>query len=603
MKKSELLATAAFALFAFSVFADARYVTYVETSGDLADPNGWSSEPPGGSDYACIDKAGPYTAGADLQWGRFYYYAYSTVIDFTATPNRKVTICDSSNLVDFQGNSRVLTLKGGEWGFDDATGKALFSGKNNEKLVLTDSCRIVCENIFAINSQNGTSYPHDNELVVSGGSIVDAKWLRLGASKCYGNKLTIHSGGKLNVGGWFYVDNNAESSGNTITVDGIGSKIALGIDEFRMGNLAGGNTFKVSNGGVIEAPKSELSVGRASSSADNIARFETGATISVNGLTLNGCRNLFSADSSTASLGSVSFGGYDNAVAATNTPVCCSSLSLSSALGHAGNSFVLNGESSVLTMSASTAAAGTDIFGEFGGGNLFALDNGASWSPAGHLRLMKNSSNNVFRVAKGAALSNPDYELTFGYANPTNCTGNCIEVLGGTLDAKKILVQGIANGIVVSNGTVRTSDLWSICLGYGYGDTPAYNSTNCYLSVKGTTPLVELPGGNFRVTKGARLRFEIPEDGYPQGHVPVICGYLSFTDGSKIEVDCAGFAEKTGGKVKLLSIANDIFAPNDDLQAIANSCIGLPPDCSLDVKANEIWLKTPSRKGLKVFVK
>ena len=71
MKKSELLATAAFALFAFSVFADARYVTYVETSGDLADPNGWSSEPPGSGDYACIDKAGPYTAGADLQWGRF----------------------------------------------------------------------------------------------------------------------------------------------------------------------------------------------------------------------------------------------------------------------------------------------------------------------------------------------------------------------------------------------------------------------------------------------------------------------------------------------------------------------------------------------------
>ena len=399
------------------------------------------------------------------------------------------------------------------------------------------------------------------------------------------------------------MDNNAEASGNTITVDGIDSKITLGKDEFRMGNSAGGNTFKVSNGGAVEAPKSELSVGRASSSGDNVARFETGATISIKGLTLNGFRNLFSADSSTASLGAVSFGGYDNAVAATNTPVSCSSVSLCSALGHAGNRFVLNGESSVLTMSASTDAAGTDIFGEFGGGNLFALDNGASWSPAGHLRLMKNSSNNVFRVAKGAALSNPDYELTFGYLDPTNCTGNCIEVMGGTLEAKKILVQGVGNGIVVSNGTIRTSDLWSICLGYGYGDTPAYNSTNCYLSVKGSTPFVELPGGNFRVKNGAILRFEIPEEGYPEGHVPVVCGYLSFNEGSKIEVDCARFAEKTGGKVKLLSISNEIYTQDKGLQMIADSCIGLPQGCSLIVKANEIWLKTPSRKGLKVFVK
>lgn len=585
------------------------YINYKNVSGDLADPAGWSGGAlPGESDYATIDKDGPYTSTADMRWGYFYYYAYGTTFDFTETPSRVMTICHSSDnlLINFMNSQyQTLTLKGGTWQFDSKRDMDVFYGKNTTKLILTNYCAIANAKILVINQQNGTTYSHDNEIVVADGSGVTATWARLGYGAAYNNKLTLLSGGTFNVGGWFWLDNNASAYGNTITVDGVGSKINLtGGDDFRMGNQGHNNTLLVRNGGAVEATLSTvLTIGAADGAYENVARFESAASLSVKGLNLKGYRNALSADFATISAGPIAFNGHGDSFVATNTPVTCSALSLASAAAHTGNKFVLNGSSTVMTFPVSTAAAGTDIFGSLGYGNLFALENGALWSPAGNLRIMQSSSNNVFRVASGATLSNPDYELTFGYANPSSCTGNRLEVLGGTVIAKKIFVQGVENGIVISNGTLRTSDIWSVCLGYKYGTTAEYDTTNSYLLVQGVTPRVDLPGGNFRVNNGACLRFEIPEGGYAAGHVPVTAGYFSFSEGSRIEIDCAKFAEKTGGKVKLLTVTNEMYPPDGDLQKIAEACTGLPPNCSLIVKPKEIWLKTPSLKGLALVVR
>jgi hypothetical protein len=183
--------------------------------------------------------------------------------------------------------------------------------------------------------------------------------------------------------------------------------------------------------------------------------------------------------------------------------------------------------------------------------------------------------------------------------------------LGGSLSVSNLLVEGVCNGIIVSNGTLRTMDVsHGIALGYRYASTSPYYTTNCFLSVQGTEPFIDLTGGNLRVVNGSRLRFEIPEDGYPQGHIPVAAGYFTFDPSAKIEIDCTGFVNKTGGKVKLMSIRNSISVTGirkDDhekiAQTIVDSCTGLPSGCSLVVEKKEIYLKTPSRKGMKIFVR
>ena len=586
--------------------AAAAYISYKNATGDLADPSGWGGNLPSVSDdYACIDKSGPYTASDDLDWGCFCDYAVSAVIDFTATPERTVRLHHTDRLVTFMGDGQKLILKGGAWGFDNLKDMVVFSGDNSNTLVLSNSCNIVNAKTFILNQQNGTAYPNGNTLVIADGAGVSSVWARLGSSLCYSNRLEILSAGSLTIGGWFWLDNNASSRDNVIIVDGDGSKINLGDDEFRMGNQGYDNELLVRNGGAVVSPNggAVMTIGATDGAHDNRARFESSSVLSVNAVNLKGFENTLSADASRFSVGSVSFGGRDNSFAATNTPVECTSLSLASASSHTGNSFIINGGSSVFALPVSSSPEGTDIYGKQGYGNTFSIENGASWSFAGNLRLMQDSSNNVFRVAGGASVSNPDGELTFGYSNPTNCTGNKVEITGGALTAKKILVQGTDNGIVVSNGTVRTSDSWGICLGYKYAALPAYDTTNCYLQVQGDAPRVELVDGNFRVTNGARLRFDIPECGYAENHVPVKVGWLTFSAGSKIEIECSRFVEKTGGKIQLLSVANSIIAPEGELQSIADSCSGLPDGCSLIVKAREIWLKTPSRKGLKVYVR
>jgi hypothetical protein len=605
------LLSAALSVFVGSVFA-ATWPTYKNPTGDLSAGEGWNTGVvPNSADNACIDQRGPYTASSDLHFKKFYTYANYSEIDFTGTPDRKVTLYDT-NLVNFEGNGKTLVLRDGIWGLEAQRDMNVFSSSSGKKLILTNSCQVVNANTFIINSQSGTTYPHDNELVISDNSSVTSKYARLGSSYCYNNKLTVLSGGKFHVSGWFYVDNQSEGngSGNTITVDGIGSRISQNSsDGFLVSNKGSNNKLIVRNGGEVFSKK--LGVGNSSTAVDNVARFESGASLFATNLAMKGSGNTVSADSSTVCAGNVDIRGVGNTFTVTNTPLTCSSVSLAFEPSDAGNRFIVSGSSSVMSFSL----ADLDVFGKLGYGNLFALEDGASWTIDNgiYLRFMQESSNNVFRIAGGAALTNRWSGLTIGFLNPTNCTGNRLEILGGSLSVSNLLVEGVCNGIIVSNGTLRTMDVsHGIALGYRYASTSPYYTTNCFLSVQGTEPFIDLTGGNLRVVNGSRLHFEIPEGGYPQGHIPVAAGYFTFDPSAKIEIDCTGFVNKTGGKVKLMSIRNSISvigkSNHEDnheeiARTIVDSCTGLPSGCSLVVEKKEIYLKTPSRKGMKIFVK
>ena len=208
----------------------------------------------------------------------------------------------------------------------------------------------------------------------------------------------------------------------------------------------------------------------------------------------------------------------------------------------------------------------------------------------------------LFRSSTGAHFYFGDNATDSSAVATFNSVSNRLEVLdGATLNAKRMIVMGVANTLCVSNATVnvdRNEDATGLRIGYnqpsGYSD-----STNCVLVMQGVTPKIEIQSadsgnGACWIANGSTLRFEIPREGYAEGYVPLTTNSKFLMDtGSKLEIDCTEFAAKTGGKLHLIHAEGSIV---NEAQAILNACAStLPEGCTLIVEDKDVWLQAPSR--------
>ena len=90
------------------------------------------------------------------------------------------------------------------------------------------------------------------------------------------------------------------------------------------------------------------------------------------------------------------------------------------------------------------------------------------------------------------------------------------------------------------------------------------------------------------------LRFEIPKEGYDEGCVPLEMAtgcQLHFEPGCRLEIDCADFVAKTGGKLHLIHAgANITDSVKTQLAACAST---LPERCTLIVEDKDVYIKSP----------
>ena len=231
--------------------------------------------------------------------------------------------------------------------------------------------------------------------------------------------------------------------------------------------------------------------------------------------------------------------------------------------------------------------------------------------------MMARTHHSVFRVAgDGTSIGSTGAHFYFG-DNTTdesavgtfNSVSNRLEVLdGATFNARRLPVMGIANTVCISNATVNLGGD-NVGLRVGYNVQSGYsNSTNCVLVLQGTTPKVEInsvaaDNDACWFANGSTLRFEVPKDGYADGYVPLTTNskFLMEDDASKLEIDCAEFVAKTGGKLHLIHAEGGINAASKTRLA---ACVStLPERCTLIVEDTDVYLKSPRVAGFVISVR
>ena len=171
-------------------------------------------------------------------------------------------------------------------------------------------------------------------------------------------------------------------------------------------------------------------------------------------------------------------------------------------------------------------------------------------------------------------------------------------------------LSGTCNSLVVSNATVvcETRDDDNVLhIGYSYYKwAEGIASTNCALVLRGKTPKISAPGTLIYLYSGSVLKFEIPEDGYEKGFVPLEIKHLGGDgkSGTGIEIDCEDFVAKTGGKLTLATVKSSTGLTSDATDAMLKAAAAkLPPECTLSWTDRKLVLQSPRRCGFFISVR
>jgi hypothetical protein len=193
------------------------------------------------------------------------------------------------------------------------------------------------------------------------------------------------------------------------------------------------------------------------------------------------------------------------------------------------------------------------IFGSVPIGHTLMIDDGFVWESSVNTKeMMQITSNCTVRVSNGARLAfSGDFFL--GHTDYSNqCMDNAVEILdGGIMTARRFYIAGSGNTLVARNGTLRLTDA-SEGLGVGYKHSdPEYTPSGAKVVISGTTPKIEA-AGNCYLKQDSILKFEIPAQGYAEGHVPFEGLRLFFDNTASIEVDCEDYLAAGGGVLTLM---------------------------------------------------
>ena len=156
--------------------------------------------------------------------------------------------------------------------------------------------------------------------------------------------------------------------------------------------------------------------------------------------------------------------------------------------------------------------------------------------------------------------------------------------------------------LIVSNGLFSCGQ---IQLGYNrpyWKTTSKVSSRDCAIVLRGEEGRIESTN-SVQVSNGSILRFEVPESGYSAGVVPLKATLLIMDEGTKLEIDCAAFAE-TGGKFTLVELSEKM--DNEKILLLKNAIesVPLPRGSTLRLVDNykKLVLRCP-RKGMVLSVR
>ena len=613
-KKIHILAVSGAILIGGSCSAFAATYDFTVAGGDFADLSAWRTlypsltELPGPDDYVRLGLDSTFTMSKDMTVRRFSFAFKTVELDFASSGNHtlKVVEGNTENYGFFANNG---TIRGG---VIDRDGKNMYWFQNaGYETTVTDGCVITncdqfCVNVWQTSGGKlhllGNSRLYADSLflnrgsadVISGGTLLEVA----GGSKVMltgdysysdanskngesgGNVLDIHgSGTTMDVSG-FYI-NGYHSHSNVLRVADGASFVAKGlfVGFYEDGAMTKGNRLIV-DGGTIKTK------GNIAATGDGVVFSLTNATVEINGGT----------------------GAGDFSSAANATIDIVDSV-------WKGGAFTTSPRLNLRVAGKNTDFAVSEKFFGMGNhgtvGNRICFDDGFNWRPSlgyGYY-FMETTTNCSLTVKNGAVFSawhpknGTNDKIIFGGSSIKNLGArNVIRVMSdGEIYGREIMLTGVENHLVISNGLVHTVGRESLDrIWLGNNDWASGNR----VTLQGSKPRIR--AGRCVVGHGTTLRFEIPETGYAADAVPIECpnGFHMLDPQNALntfQVDVSRFVPESTTQLTLAQFGKDL---NEDQKAWFKGA-KLPERYRIEIVDNrKVVLKARcAAKGLAVSIR
>lgn len=348
----------------------------------------------------------------------------------------------------------------------------------------------------------------------------------------------ILRGAKVSVSAESFFGGNAAASGSRVNVDGEGSTFASGSQwGGRLGMTTGcsNNVLQVSNGANFDLSyPGNWTIGYGTDSSFNEMRVLSGSHFRCGTLIVGKRCNI-------------------------------------------GNRLVISGEGTTSTNKEVQIGGSEDAAIDGCGGHSIRVADGAELFCPGTLHLGNQAPNNVLTVDDATAGFSRVYlgaEVPLSY-------GNRLEVVNGATfenSANIFEVKSPDSAIVVSNATLITKQLMVQATG-----------SNLVVTIAGKAPLFKTTTWGHQFTKGAKIKFCVPKNGYAAAPINGN-NYVLVDETCSLEVDAMAFLESDDNIIETDLMFSASSAPLQlNETVLANATV--TPGCVLRLSADKKTLR------------
>lgn len=611
--------------------------TFPSAGGDIAanDATGWNGSKPGASEEAAFDKAGTYTASADVSFGSLALSVGGVEFDLTSG-NHKVSV---TGYTGPQVAEAQTVFKGGALHFKSTAEFAVQAAwKNNTKLTLTDGCVVDNVSTFYLSKDGAVG----TQALIEKNASVSASALRIAQNWGRSSTLELATGGKLTVSGTSYMTTGSAANHTTETkllVHDTGSSVSFG-GSLLVCSAHPNESVRVYDDAAFSGTYIDLG-----GYANALVEVKDGATMTLtNDLTMKGTSGLTRVDNATATMAnliighntqedaskrdnhveivngatltasSVSFRGNDSSLLVSNSTFAVGSFELGKYASSTNNTAIFSGSEVALTYSSNP-------FGSKAADNTLVLDDGATWTLDVADYQFMIAARSALKVTRGAKFSNVDADKTednwtyvgYNWGMEKDCR---IEVSDdGEMHTARFGVMGYGTELVVSNGLVTvgencpsTATKFGLNVGYTIPGKESAASTGCRVTLQGSTPRIRAMNNQVVHLQGdSVLRYEIPEAGYAEGFAPVEALRLApVGSASALEISCdawAAAAREAGKSRKVVLFRGTENLSQAVVDWLAAQELNLPGNVKLIVSQKEIALRASGCTGLSIILR
>lgn len=571
-KKIHILAVSGAILIGGSCSAFAATYDFTVAGGDFADLSAWRTlypsltELPGPDDYVRLGLDSTFTMSQDMTVLRFSFAFNTVVLDFASSGNHTLKVVEGNTLNHgfFANNG---TIRGG---VIDRDGKNMYWFQNaGYETTVTDGCVITNCDQFCVNVWQTSG----GKLHLLGNSrlYADSLFLNRGSADAIsgGTLLEVAEGSQVMLTGTAYSysdvnSKNGESGGNVLDIHGSGT--TMDVSGFYInGYHSHSNVLRVADGASFEAKGLHVGFYEKGAMTRGNRLIVDGGTVKTKGnIAATGDGVVFSLTNATVEInGGTGAGDFSSAANAT--------IDIVDSVWK-GGLFMTSPGLNLRVAGKNTDFAVSEKFFGMGNhgtvGNRICFDDGFNWCPSlgyGYY-FMETTTNCSLTVKNGAVFSawhpknGTNDKIIFGGSSITNLGArNVIRVMSdGEIYGRDIMLTGVENHLVISNGLVHTvgresSDrIW-----LGNNDWASGNR----VTLQGSTPRIR--AGRCVMGHGTTLRFEIPETGYAADAVPIECpnGFLILDPQNALntfEVDVSRFVPESATQLTLAQFGQDL---------------------------------------------